>query len=210
MQQAMQQDSYQLKAEDYFQAIHRLKHYLTFPAMVIEDETIDLAANEFWHRTLHPDIKEKYKEVRRQRKALLQPFQMEFNKLMLPKPESPLQWYIRARTVLDWAFFQELSSDELSSDELIKFLRTQWANLPAEKRAKYNKLAIIDQKRCRAFEIERRFMAQGLSIGGQSFLQHNITVKTLQENIYHPLVSSQLFKRINVAIFTRQQGNLQS
>lgn len=61
-----------LIAQDYFQAVHRFKHYMTFPFMTIDDISIDRDANEFWSVALHNDIKSSYKILKQQRRQPLQ------------------------------------------------------------------------------------------------------------------------------------------
>lgn len=51
---------------DLFQAVHRLKHYITFPFMNIEDKVIDSDAVHYWNTRMHLILKNAYRFVRQQ------------------------------------------------------------------------------------------------------------------------------------------------
>lgn len=121
---------------------------------------------------------------------------MPFVQQTLPHPDTPQQWYIRARTVRDWTVFQYFKPDTLQ-----QYLTKKWSELSTSEKVPYNKLYNIDTKRCTALKIEKFFEANGLEIGAHNNTLHNIIVSLPQTETRLIPTSELLFSKMTKIMF---------
>lgn len=181
-----------LIAQDFFQAVYRLKHYLTFPYITIADITIDQDANEHWHLNLHKSIKTSYKVAKNRAHLLLSKAQFKFDMVTCPTAKSPKEWFIHTKTVKHWNTFQHLSEKEIN-----KSLTETWHSLDRLDQSRYNRMALVDTKRCTAHRIENFFRYQGLAIGALALTPQNIIVVPIQEELSLVRCSVLLFNKLS-------------
>lgn len=192
MQQLLSNKNNEIYPIHYFIAISRLRHYIMFPKLIIQDSEIDENSLNVWTSTLHKDIKISYNYTRdalykrHSSLTMKKPYQNN-----LPKPETPQQWFRKTLMIKDY----ELTKQHRNKRDY-RNIHKNFRHLNTNMKNKYYNLAIMDTKKYKASQIENHFSAQGLTIGYESPLTYNVTVQITQPIVTHALVSNLLTHKI--------------
>lgn len=152
----------------FFQAVSRLKHYLMFPYIEIEDIEIDLGVSEVWHSAAGALWKKAYKDTHK----TMPPMDKNIQRMNIDLHiASPIQWYMKAINV---KHFKLTGTFEHVPSTLQ--MRDSWKHMTVVQRYKYIKLNRLDQKRTAAQSIEDAFSVQKLDIGFMTNSYENIVV----------------------------------
>lgn len=187
----LKKKTHKLVAQDHFQAIFRLKHYITFPSMDIDNSTIDTEANHHWNNNLHPRIRHSFKNIYPNKQLRMSPAHYKFVKATSPQPQTPRNWFVRTTTIKKWSTFQHYTQQDTN-----EMLAAQYHGLPRNSKKPFITIATIDKKRCEAIRLENLFLSRGFSIGGSIDLKQNITVTSLDARHNHVKISDLLFEKI--------------
>ncbi len=179
-----------LQPEILFQAVYRMRHYLIFPFMDINDEDIDKDALRTWTYNMSDEIKRPFIIV-------FQSSMNTYNTSPMPTlypisaEDSPFLWFkryhIKQQTVKN-----DIKQKTLNEEELIK----KWNHLNPNKQYDFVKLYRINFKRETAKRIEDILQSYTLQIGVILPIIDNIIVQHIDTKEQLETISQILARRM--------------
>lgn len=157
----------QFTPQDLFQATHRLKHYLIFTYLDIDDQQIDESARDYWKTSLIPTIRKSYRIP----PNTSHPRVPRFDFILQPK--SAYEWFQVNQTIATLH-----KTQHLTKEQLYLTISRDWLLTDDSTRQYYRRLACIDQERYTANKMEIILLHKGYDIGLSLPSTDNIVVST--------------------------------
>ncbi len=151
--------THKLKVPHYFQAIHRLQHYLSHPDVELQNIHIDFEASRMWELMIPQVIKQLYitlrgEVIRSKQQVLI------INDTPLHPHHSAFDWFRRVSQIR-----RKPGHTSLHPIQYQQQLVQEWTIMQDNERKLYTKLATIDKKRFMAEQLEKHLYASNLLIG---------------------------------------------
>lgn len=174
-----------------FQSVTRLRHYILFPTLKIDNERIDNDSAAMWYSILPPEIHHNYTSI-----YLESILANELHKV----PNTPRQWYNRCYMIEHW----HTTQNHTAADDQTT-IQARWQQLSTKEQSKYVMLSILDHKRQETKKIEQFLAANAIHIGVHSPYTKNVTVSLLSNKCQPTTLVSAIFaykiSRLSINLF---------